>query len=89
MVESLGGSQSDQVTLVTILSVSNFVGRFLFGLSSDFFGKRFAVMTRVMFFNIPLLFMGLSHLFLANSGYTMLFVGVGFVGISYGGVWAL
>jgi MFS family permease len=84
--QSLGGAKSTAALYVSILSVSNAVGRMGAGFMSD----RFRAIPRTLFFVGALFFMFIgqgSLTLIPSTGW--LFVGCIIIGICYGAFWAL
>jgi Nodulin-like/Major Facilitator Superfamily len=86
LVQSLGGESNQQDVYVSLVSFSNMVGRLLFGFLSDFSSPR---LRRPWFLLVCVTSMGLCCILLAFANLNLLYLGVIWAGVSYGGFWTL
>eukprot|EP01112_Ceratiomyxa_fruticulosa_P009731 TRINITY_DN2550_c0_g4_i1.p1 TRINITY_DN2550_c0_g4~~TRINITY_DN2550_c0_g4_i1.p1 ORF type:complete len:477 (+),score=79.72 TRINITY_DN2550_c0_g4_i1:191-1621(+) len=84
--QSLGGDPTTENNLVIVLSIANFLGRFIFGSLSDLFSKK---LSRGFFVMGASLVIASAHLYLTFATQEMLYGGVILTGLGYGGSWAL
>jgi MFS family permease len=86
IVQSLGAPQDGQDVYVSLLSISNMAGRMLFGYISDLFASR---LRRPWFLLVCVASMGLCCVLLSMTSLNLLYLGVIWAGVSYGGFWSL
>lgn len=86
--ESLGYTTVEINTLVSLLSIWNFLGRFGGGFVSDILLFRFG-WPRPLLMGIMLLIMTLGHMIIALGFSGNLYIGTIVVGVCYGSLWSL
>eukprot|EP01119_Soliformovum_irregulare_P006588 TRINITY_DN187_c1_g3_i1.p1 TRINITY_DN187_c1_g3~~TRINITY_DN187_c1_g3_i1.p1 ORF type:complete len:473 (-),score=113.64 TRINITY_DN187_c1_g3_i1:21-1439(-) len=87
LVIALGGKDGSQDTFVTVLSLTNFMGRAIMGFLGD---KLRDYANRPIFLGISFAIMGGSYLYLGFvTSIDWLYPGIIGIGLAYGGIWAL
>ncbi|KAI4319121.1 hypothetical protein MLD38_032759 [Melastoma candidum] len=86
--ESLGYDTVEINTLVSLLSIWNFLGRFGAGFISDILLFRSGI-TRPFLMAVILLAMSVGHTIIASGFPGNLYIGSTLVGVCYGGLWSL
>ena len=86
LVQSLGGESNQQDVYVSLVSFSNMIGRLSLGVLSDFSSPR---LRRPWFLLVCVTSMGLCCILLAFANLNLLYLGVIWAGVSYGGFWTL
>jgi MFS family permease len=86
--ESLGYTATERNSLVSLLSIWNFLGRFGAGFVSDIFLHR-GGWARPLFVAVTLAIMTIGHIIVAAGFSKNLYLGSVLVGVAYGSQWSL
>jgi hypothetical protein len=86
IAKALGAGNDGQDVYVTVLSISNCLGRATFGFLSDALAHR---LSRPGWFTVIVVLMGIAQTVLVFADLSVLYAGVALAGFAYGGFWSV